>query len=360
MSQSPLRIGTSGWSYPAGRGTWTGVFYPAPPGGSGPAPSGRRTRGGAVDELAYYAERFNTVEINSSFYGVPTPEVARSWARRTPAGFEFAAKLWQKFTHPAMFARAARQAVTERPEVTQADVDEVRRAFDPLASAGKLGPLLAQFPPSFHASDAAVDYLAWLVEAFAGFQIAVELRHRSWSDDPGRTLGILNRHAAAWAQIDEPKFRSSIRQDLLPNVTSFYYLRLHGRNAAQWWEHGTTEDRYNYLYSIEELEPFAGAATLARRLVKKLYLYMNNHFEAKSVANAVMLKHRLGEPIAGTYPETFLEKYPDLRGIVTTADATPAPAPAGAPTRADALSADHDVLRPGHEVRPAQGDLFEE
>jgi uncharacterized protein YecE (DUF72 family) len=335
-----LRIGTSGWSYPAGRGTWTGVFYPA----------------AAADELAYYAERFDTVEINSSFYGVPRPETTRGWARRTPAGFEFAAKLWQKFTHPAMFARATGVVeAAQRPEVSQADVDEVRRAFDPLASAGKLGPLLAQFPPSFHAGEAAVEYLDWLLTAFSGFSVAVELRHRTWSDDPGSTLAVLNRHRAAWVGIDEPKFRSSISQDLLPNVTGFHYLRLHGRNAAQWWDHAAAEDRYDYLYSAEELEPFAAAATLARRLVKKLYLYMNNHFEAKAVANAVMLKHRLGEPIAGTYPESFLERYPQLRGIAVAEPAEPTE-----PTES-AESSDHAGAgeRGSGVATRAQGDLFE-
>jgi uncharacterized protein YecE (DUF72 family) len=327
-SAAPLRIGTSGWSYPAGRGTWTGVFYPAV----------------VPDELAYYAERFDTVEINSSFYGVPRPETTRAWARRTPAGFEFAAKLWQKFTHPAMFARVAGLEAAQRPEVSQADVDAVRRAFDPLASAGKLGPLLAQFPPSFHAGGPAVEYLDWLLTAFSGFSVAVELRHRTWSDDPGSTLAVLNRHRSAWVVIDEPKFRSSISQDLLPNVTGFHYLRLHGRNAAQWWDHAAAEDRYDYLYSAEELEPFAAAATLARRLVKKLYLYMNNHFEAKAVANAVMLKHRLGEPIAGTYTEGFLEQYPQLRGI---APAAPADTDSGA-------------CEPESGVAPRpQADLFE-
>ena len=80
----------------------------------------------------------------------------------------------------------------------------------------------------------------------------------------------LNAFGAAWTQIDEPKFRFSIRQNWLPNVTSFYYMRLHGRNAAQWWTHGKTEDRYNYLYSDEELQPFAETAVAARALVKKV------------------------------------------------------------------------------------------
>jgi uncharacterized protein YecE (DUF72 family) len=277
------------------------VFYPAR---SGSRPT--------VDELAYYAEHFDTVEINSTFYRVPTVEVTRSWVRRTPRDFEFAAKLFQKFTHPAMFAKAAG---SEAP-ATPADVREFQAALDPLASSGKLGPLLAQFPPSFTREPASLDYLDWLLRSFRGYQVAVELRHRSWSDGLAQTLDLLNAHGAAWVQIDEPKFRFSIRQDFLPNVTTFYYMRLHGRNAATWWEHEAAEDRYNYLYSAAELAPFAEAAEGARRLVRKLYLYMNNHFEAKAVANAVMLKHQLGEPVTGTYPETFLERFPELRAVV--------------------------------------------
>jgi uncharacterized protein YecE (DUF72 family) len=146
--------------------------------------------------------------------------------------------------------------------------------------------------------------------------MAVELRHRSWSDQPADTLRLLSGFGAAWAQIDEPKFRFSIRQDLLPNVRTFYYLRLHGRNAAQWWKHDQSEDRYNYLYSTEELRPFAEAAKEAAREVKKAYLYANNHFSAKSVANAAILKHDLGQPLPGEYPPAFVEQYPDLKGIV--------------------------------------------
>src|SRR6185436_9490740 len=100
---------------------------------------------------------------------------------------------------------------------------------------------------------------------------------------------------------DEPKFKTSIRQTLRPNVRSFYYLRLHGRNAAQWWKHEASEDRYNYLYSAEELQPFAEAAKAASREVKKAYLYANNHFSAKSVANATILKAQLGQEIDGEF-----------------------------------------------------------
>jgi uncharacterized protein YecE (DUF72 family) len=130
-------------------------------------------------------------------------------------------------------------------------------------------------------------------------------------------MTLLAEFGAAWTQIDEPKFRFSIRQNLLPNVKTFYYLRLHGRNAAQWWSHEKSEDRYNYLYSASELEPFAGAvAEATRREVKKAYLYANNHFSAKSVANAAILKHQLGQDLPGEYPEEMVERYPDLKGLV--------------------------------------------
>jgi uncharacterized protein YecE (DUF72 family) len=300
-----LRIGTSGWNYPAGRGTWNGIFYP--PG------RGRKKGPAGFDELAFYAEHFDTVEVNSTFYGQPRADVTRRWTARTPAGFEFSVKLYQKFTHPKAF---------ETPD--QTDCDEFRRGIEPLARAGKLGAVLAQFPPSFKDTPASREYLRGLLHAFADYRVAVELRHGTWSDRIGETLALLNEFHAAWTQIDEPKFRFSIRQDYLPNVSGFYYMRLHGRNAAQWWQHDQAEDRYNYLYSAGELQEFADVAGAATRLVKKLYLYTNNHYSAKSVANAVMLKHQLGEPIDGEYPPAFLERYPELAGVVLTPSRTSA------------------------------------
>ncbi len=302
---SKILIGTSGWSYPSGKGTWNGIFYPA---GAG---KGRGKH--KFDELAFYAEHFDTVEINSSFYGVPSPATVQGWARRTPKNFEFSLKLHQKFTHPEMFHKASGQ---DPSDLGDKDVDEFRRAIEPLASAGKLGALLAQFPASFKNEPDSRGYLEWLLAQFSDYRLAVELRHRTWSDTPEDTLALLDASNAAWTQIDEPKFRLSIRQDLRPNVRSFYYLRLHGRNAKNWWSHEKSEDRYNYLYSPEELEPFAEAAEEASRKVKKAYVYANNHFSAKSVANAAILKHKLGQPLEGEYPEEFVESYPDLKGLV--------------------------------------------
>jgi uncharacterized protein YecE (DUF72 family) len=295
-----VRVGTSGWSYPTGKGTWNGIFYPP----------GKRA---AFDDLGFYAEHFDTVEVNSSFYGVPTVKTTNDWVKRTPKDFEFSLKLYQKFTHPEMFLKATGR---DPADLDRKDVDEFRAAIDPIARAGKLGALLAQFPASFKNDPNARGYLQWLLAAFKDYPLAVELRHRSFSDDPKPTLELLAEHGAALVQIDEPKFRFSIRQDLLPNVRTFYYMRLHGRNAQQWWAHEKSEDRYNYLYSASELEPIVEAAEQASRDVKKAYLYANNHFSAKSVATAATIKNKLGQPLDGEYPEPFVDRYPDLKGLV--------------------------------------------
>jgi uncharacterized protein YecE (DUF72 family) len=295
-----IRVGTSGWSYPSGDGKWNGIFYPA-----------KKTKG--FDELGFYAEHFDTVEVNSSFYRVPAVKTTAEWAKRTPKDFEFSLKLFQKFTHPEMFLKATGQ---DPADIDRKDVDEFRAALDPLARAGKLGALLAQFPASFKNEPGSRDYLEWLLHAFREYPVAVELRHRSFSDDPKETMALLKEHGAALVQIDEPKFKTSIQQNRLANVKTFYYLRLHGRNAAQWWKHDKSEDRYNYLYSEAELEPIVEATEEAARDVKKAYVYANNHFSAKSVANAATIKAKLGQDLDGEYPEPFVQRFPDLKGLV--------------------------------------------
>ena len=294
----PLRVGTSGWNYPTGKGTWNGIFYPFPE---------DRQRG--FDELAFYAERFNVVEVNSTFYGQPRATVALGWARRTPASFEFTVKLFQKFTHPGM--------TSDKAAVSQADVDAFKGGIDPLAAAGKLGPILAQFPSSFHRTPEAVAYLEWLMRTFANYTLAVELRHASWSDTAAETRALLGGGHATWVQIDEPKFESSVRQDLAVTGSDLLYLRFHGRNAAEWWDRDQAEDRYNYYYSATELAPIVSKVRQAQLAAKKAYLLLNNHFSAQAVANATTLKKMLDEPVTAPMPAEFLERFPDLAGIPT-------------------------------------------
>ena len=272
-----IRVGTSGWHYPSGAGTWNGVFYRTP-----------RPKG--FDELAYYASHFDTVEVNSSFYRMPEAAQTQAWLRRTPPTFSFAVKLFQKFTHPDMYL--AREGARDW-DLSRADVDLFRAGIDPIAGAGRLAAVLAQFPPSFHADPDTRAYLTWLLGGLGTYPVAVELRHRSWSDDAVGTQRLLDEGGAAWVLIDEPKFKTSIRQDdrvTLAGTSPLSYIRLHGRNAAAWWEHDSPDDRYNYLYSGAELRPFAEAARHAAATGRRVLIYFNNHFSAKAVANAAVLK----------------------------------------------------------------------
>jgi uncharacterized protein YecE (DUF72 family) len=301
---SEILIGTSGWSYPTGRGTWNGVFYPS-----------RRPAG--FDELAYYAEHFDTVEVNSTFYRMPEAAHAASWRRRTPASFLFAVKLFQKFTHPDLFL--SRTGAAEW-DLSRADADLFRAGIAPIADADRLAALLLQFPASFHRSDDTRLYLEWLLEVFRGYPLAVELRHRSWSDASADTMALLDAGGAAWTLIDEPKFQTSVRQALTePGRGPLAYLRLHGRNAAAWWDHAESEDRYDYLYSPDEVRNFVEPVRRAARPGRRVLVYFNNHFSAKSVANAAILKHDLGQMLPGDYPQAMLAAYPALAGIVRTA-----------------------------------------
>jgi uncharacterized protein YecE (DUF72 family) len=295
-----IHVGTSGWSYPTGKGTWNGVFYPAP-------------RPRKFDELAFYAEHFDTVEINSTFYRMPEPAMAQSWVRRTPADFLFAVKLFQKFTHPDLYL--AREGVTEW-DLSRADIDLFRRGVDPIVSAGKLAAVLVQFPPSFHAMPESRAYLEWLLGAFAEWTLAVEFRHRSWHDDVAATAALLQAHGAIGVVTDAPRRSGVLSSDF---GGSLMYVRLHGRNAARWWDHDESEDRYDYLYSTRELKPFAEQARRAADARRRVVLYMNNHFSAKAVANAAILKSQLGQLVPGDYPVEMTRRYPELDGIVTTA-----------------------------------------
>ena len=271
--QAKIYIGTSGWSYPRGEGTWTGYFYPR----------------GKINELEYYSQFFNTVEVNSTFYRPPSPVYVQNWARRTPADFLFTVKLWQKFTHPKMY----REATGEEAVVLQSDVDQFRQGIEPLAEAGKLGALLAQFPPSFRNDEHGRQILAAVVRVFGQYKLAVELRHRSWSDDD-TTAQSLRESNVAWVQIDEPRFKSSIAGKL-PVTADMAYFRFHGRNSEMWWK-GDNETRYKYLYSPEEIDELSAKVKSAAGQTQLLFIFFNNHWQGYAPRNAVDMKRVLQLP----------------------------------------------------------------
>jgi uncharacterized protein YecE (DUF72 family) len=289
-----IYIGTSGWSYPRGDGAWKGIFYPE----------------GKVDELPYYSRYFNTVEVNSSFYRVPAQSVTARWASVTPGNFRFAVKLYQKFTHPKMFAESSGKSEPAGAD----DVERFKSAIAPIAQSGKLGCLLAQFPPSFTNSAESREHLSWTLESFSPMVMAVELRHRSWSDDRS-TWDVLDRHGAAWVQIDEPKYPFSISQDMSARGT-LYYARFHGRNHEKWWARGAGEERYNYLYSAEEVGGFAGVAGKSAMSAGKSFIYFNNHYRGKAIVNAIMLLNMLKITVGERLPETMTEEYPVLKQLL--------------------------------------------
>jgi uncharacterized protein YecE (DUF72 family) len=288
-----IRIGTAGWSYPTGEGRWTGIFYP----------SDRK-----VDPLEFYATFFDTVEVNSTFYRPVQPNVARSWARKTPENFRFAIKLYQKFTHPKMFEEATGSAALIRAE----DFAAFKESIDPITEAEKLGPLLAQFPPSFKQDTATLAYLEELARRFSDYQLVVELRHKSWTEDD-QVAELLGAHHVSWVRIDEPKFATSVGQ--VPQTGPVGYFRFHGRNAQDWWR-GDRETRYNYLYSPREQSQLAEQITEVAGRASDIHVAYNNHYRAKAVANGLQMKLMLGQEIPAEVPAPMLAEYPDLAELL--------------------------------------------
>jgi uncharacterized protein YecE (DUF72 family) len=272
-SAADIYIGTSGWSYPKGEGTWKGFFYPP----------------GKINELEFYSQFFNTVELNSSFYRPPDPSFVYNWSSHVPKGFLFAVKLWQKFTHPKMF----KEATGEDAVIAQSDVDTFKKCLEPLVKSGKLGVLLAQFPPSFKNDSFGRQIIGAVAKAFGEYKLAVELRHRSWSDDES-TTNLMRENNLAWVQIDEPKFSTSVAMEV-PVTADFAYFRFHGRNAKDWWS-GDAETRYRYLYSDEEIDSLAKRVKTAGEKVKMLFAFFNNHWQAYAPRNANDLKKALKMP----------------------------------------------------------------
>lgn len=271
-----IYIGTSGWSYPKGEGTWNGYFYPK----------------GTKNELGFYSQCFNCVEINSSFYTPLNPAYVWNWVKKTPPDFSFTVKLWQKFTHPEMFEKATGKVAS----LSGADVDIFKRGIAPLEATEKLGAVLAQFPPGFINTDENKLYLEALLNTFSQYPLAVELRHRSWSDDI-KTRKLLSSLDIAWVQIDEPVFKSSISQELPLTSSKLAYLRFHGRNAQDWWT-GNAETRYRYLYSAEEINELAERVKKAAGSAQTTFAFFNNHWQGYAPKNATDMKQAIQSKLA--------------------------------------------------------------
>ena len=276
-----IRIGPAGWSYK----DWEGIVYPKKPGAK-------------FDPLEYLSRFFDTIEINSSFYRPFTPPTAKSWAQRVAAAkeFLFTAKLHRVFTH-------------ERGKATEADEKAVREGFDELSSAGKLGAVLLQFPWSFKNTDEDRVYLAKLLDRFKDYPLVLEIRHSSWNNP--QIYEWLEEARVGLCNIDQPLFTKSIKP-AAQATSQIGYVRLHGRNYQDWFrEKAPRDDRYNYLYSLDELEPWITRIKEIAKKTRESYVITNNHFRGQAVVNALEIKSTLTEELVPG-PKPLFQKYPRL------------------------------------------------
>jgi len=287
-----ILIGPAGWSY----ADWRGRVYP-------------EGAGSKFDTLALVAKYFDAVEINSSFYHPPAPETARSWLRRIAHNprFVFTAKLYRTFTH-------------ERGKATADDEKAFREGIDPLAEAGKLGAVLIQFPWSFKNDREERSYLTQLAERFKDYPLVVELRHESWNNP--RILQTLEDLGVGLCDIDQPLFADSIKP-AAEVTSSIGYIRLHGRNYQNWFrEEADVVERYDYLYSRDELEPWVNRIKEVAQKAKQTFVITNNHARGQSLANAFEIMAQLEEErVPG--PAKLIETYPRLIESVEPDDKSP-------------------------------------
>lgn len=280
-----IRVGPAGWSYD----DWKGIVYP---------PDAKSK----FDQLAYIANFFDTIEINSSFYRPPTPSMSKSWARRVAHNpdFKFTAKLYKQFTH-------------ERGHATGRDEQAYRAGIDPLAQAGRLGALLLQFPWSFKNTEADRQYLSGLMDRFKDYPLVVELRHASWNEPS--IYRSLEERGAGFCNIDQPLFARSIEPSALA-TSKIGYVRLHGRNYENWFsESASPADRYDYLYSLDELQPWIDNIAKVAAQAKETYVVTNNHFRGKGIVNALEIKAQLeGEKVKA--PASLIDEYPHIASSV--------------------------------------------
>jgi len=260
----------------------------------------KRTKG--FHEAEYLAQFFDTIEINTSFYGPVRPEHAQVWLEKVAANtrFAFAAKLLQRFTHDLT--------------ATPADEKEVRAGFDVLRLAGKLGAVLLQFPFSFHRTNENLKYLEKLLKRFADYPLVVEVRHATWNTP--EVFQMLRERGVGFCNIDQPLIGRSLKPSA-ERTAPVGYVRLHGRRYDTWFTDDADvpqHERYNYLYSADELKPWAERVKKVADDAREVYVVANNHYQGKSAVNALELIAMLkGEKVK--VPELLRAKYPTLEKI---------------------------------------------
>lgn len=273
-----IRFGTAGWSYP----DWEGIVYPRP------KPKG-------FDPLAFLSEFVETIEINSSFYAPPAEKNCRSWLARVSdrPSFMFTLKLWRRFTH-------------EREPFGPEETEPFRRAAALFSQDQRLGAILVQFPISFHHTEENRDWLSKVFESFAEFPLALEVRHASWNRE--EFYSWLQEKGVGFVNLDQPLLGRAIRPSAKATA-AVGYVRLHGRNYEEWFkEEAGRDERYNYLYPLAELKPWAEKIRALAGQCREVYVVANNHYQGQALFNVLELKELVtGRKVR--FPETLAERF---------------------------------------------------
>ena len=310
---APVRIGTCSWADESLVKYW----YP---------PAVRSSE----ERLRYYTERFDTVEVDSTYYRLPEEAIVERWVERTPPHFVFHVKAFGMMTrHPVKLeqlppelreaAHADERGRVERPsrELRSEVFARFHGALEPLRAAGKLGGILLQFPSYIVCKPASFSYLEWAKEELRGDEMLVEFRHRSWLDEENRerTLAALEELGATHVVVDAPRTDA---KNLVPTVVALTsttaYVRLHGRNASTWNIRGkSAAERFNYLYTREELREWVEPLRELSGAAEQAYAFFNNNgrdrrvlsdgdrddggkeWVAQAPTNALMLRQLLAE-----------------------------------------------------------------
>jgi uncharacterized protein YecE (DUF72 family) len=288
-----LRIGPAGWAYK----DWAGYVYPQP-------------RPKNFHPTTFLAEYFDTIEINTSFYHPMQADHAAQWIERVSGNprFLFTAKLWKKFTH--------------EHDATLGDEREARAGLDILHEAKKMGALLLQFPFSFHREPETVEYLSRLLKRFSAYPSVVEVRHSSWNIPA--TFELLREHNAGFCNIDQPIIGRSLEPSTAATAP-VGYVRLHGRRYDTWFTDDpmvSPHERYNYLYSNEELVPWAERIRKVSKQAGTVFVITNNHYQGKGVVNALQLINILTKTKVNV-PEPLRQHFPQLDSIAASRPAEP-------------------------------------
>lgn len=292
-----IRIGVAGFSYK----DWHGIVYP---------PS---LKAGA--HVEYLARFFDLIEINTSFYGHIKPAVAKEWCRMAAGAnpeFVFTAKLNRAFTHSPVAVLEPTSAKTIRPG--ESDERDAKAGYDAIAGEGMLGALLAQFPISFKCTDENRAYVEQLVGRFRHYPLVLEIRHATWNDP--EVLVWLEALQVGLCNIDQPLLGRAVRPSA--HATSpVGYIRLHGRNYKQWFAETNVRDRYDYLYSTDELAKWKDRALEVSAKAENTYVVANNHNLGKAAVNALELIAMIDARRVQA-PPTLVSHYPELTGFTSS------------------------------------------